>query len=240
MALRRFVRTRLLPWFGGDRRFAHLAFIETYRFPADVQSRFAAEHPDLDAEDRTQVFDALKDYFAICAADPGRRTGMPSRIVDEAWHIFILSTRDYTDFCRRAFGGYLHHAPSDAAGDDEALRHTWRLACARENIPVTNPPRLPRLFGIDRELAIPKARYYALNETDADRTLQMMGANAIVTLAMAFGILESWNDPVFREMSEVALRDNPAIPGGDGVAFADAGGSDGGNGGGRSCSGGGS
>ncbi|MCD6074767.1 MAG: hypothetical protein K0Q70_1650 [Rhodospirillales bacterium] len=238
MALRRFVRTRLLPWFGGDKRPARLAFIETYRFPVAVQARFAAEQPDFNDEERRLVFDALKDYFAICAADPAHRAGMPSRIVDEAWHTFILFTRDYTEFCGRAFGAYLHHAPAGAAGNDDDVRHTWRVACARENIPATNPPRLPRLFGIDRQLAVPGARYYALNETDADRTRRILGANATISLAMAFGLLDSWNDPIFRDMPP-----RHDIGGGDtGTHFADAGGFDGADGGGSGggCSGGGS
>ena len=38
---------------------------------------------------------------------------MPSKVVDVAWHEFILRSREYTAFCQRAFGGYLHHAPDD-------------------------------------------------------------------------------------------------------------------------------
>ena len=83
MILQRFLRTRIAPWFGGDRRFAHLSFIETYRFSAAVLTRFATDHPALDAGERAQVFAALRDYFAICAAEPGRRAGMPSRIVED-------------------------------------------------------------------------------------------------------------------------------------------------------------
>ena len=36
---------------------------------------------------------------------------MPSKAVDEAWHEMILITREYTYFCERAFGRYLHHNP---------------------------------------------------------------------------------------------------------------------------------
>ena len=36
---------------------------------------------------------------------------MPSRLVDEAWHEFILDSLSYTRFCEAAFGGYLHHTP---------------------------------------------------------------------------------------------------------------------------------
>src|SRR5215510_12354610 len=32
-------------------------------------------------------------------------------IIDDMWHTFILFTRDYTDFCTRHFGQYIHHQP---------------------------------------------------------------------------------------------------------------------------------
>jgi hypothetical protein len=33
------------------------------------------------------------------------------REIDHMWHIFLLYTRDYMDFCERYFGEYLHHQP---------------------------------------------------------------------------------------------------------------------------------
>ena len=39
-------------------------------------------------------------------------------MVDIGWHTFILYTRDYSDFCQRVAGRYLHHAPSDVSGTD--------------------------------------------------------------------------------------------------------------------------
>ena len=35
----------------------------------------------------------------------------PLLIIDEMWHDFILVTRDYTQFCDRMFGRYIHHIP---------------------------------------------------------------------------------------------------------------------------------
>ncbi|MEZ0209036.1 MAG: hypothetical protein ACAH17_02575 [Candidatus Paceibacterota bacterium] len=35
----------------------------------------------------------------------------PSKEVDEAWHEFILFTRDYAGFCYQHFGLFIHHAP---------------------------------------------------------------------------------------------------------------------------------
>ena len=31
---------------------------------------------------------------------------MPSQVTDDLWHEFILYTRNYEDFCRRAFGRF--------------------------------------------------------------------------------------------------------------------------------------
>jgi hypothetical protein len=39
---------------------------------------------------------------------------MPSRVVDDAWHEFILDSLAYTAFCNAAFGFYLHHTPDEA------------------------------------------------------------------------------------------------------------------------------
>lgn len=34
-------------------------------------------------------------------------------ILDDVWHIFILHTKEYSDFCEQFFGQYLHHWPSN-------------------------------------------------------------------------------------------------------------------------------
>lgn len=33
------------------------------------------------------------------------------REIDQMWHVFLLYTRDYADFCQRHFGEFLHHQP---------------------------------------------------------------------------------------------------------------------------------
>ena len=32
-------------------------------------------------------------------------------MIDETWHVFVLFTKEYTDFCNEYCGGYVHHAP---------------------------------------------------------------------------------------------------------------------------------
>ena len=47
-----------------------------------------------------------------------RRVTMQSKRVDDAWHKFILDTRNYHAFCERVFGEYLHHESAHFALDE--------------------------------------------------------------------------------------------------------------------------
>jgi hypothetical protein len=83
---------------------------------------------------------------------------MPSRVADDLWHEFILYTKNYDAFCRRAFGRFLHHTPAVVPGDarrsNEGLRRCWRHACLEENIDPRTPARLPLLFALDGKLNV--------------------------------------------------------------------------------------
>ena len=89
---------------------------------------------------------------------------MPSVVADSLWHEFILYTREYQRFCRRAFGGFLHHTPAVVLSDDkknnEGLRRVWWYTCKYENIDPKNPTRLPLLFALDAKLNIPNGFVY--------------------------------------------------------------------------------
>src|SRR5690349_14913902 len=39
----------------------------------------------------------------------------PLIILDEMWHQFILTTKDYNKFCKEYFGKYIHHSPTTKA-----------------------------------------------------------------------------------------------------------------------------
>jgi hypothetical protein len=52
----------------------------------------------------------LKRYFLTGGASP---LPMESAEVDEAWHAFLLFTREYEQFCRRAFSCFVHHEPAE-------------------------------------------------------------------------------------------------------------------------------
>src|SRR3954469_21188788 len=91
------------------RRRAH---IESYEFPSGLRDKLCGE---LGSGRRADIaLDGLRAWYLACLYADGELLGMPSRIVDEAWHAMILRTREYECFCRRAFGSYLHHTPDSA------------------------------------------------------------------------------------------------------------------------------
>lgn len=147
------------------RRGRRETFIQNYRWPPGLLERFAEKHPALTPADRERVVRGLRQFFVVHLRSDCDYVSMPSRVVDDLWHEFILYTREYRDFCRRAFGKFLHHLPSAALSpvrkqSNVGLRRTWWWACKDEAINPRKPTRLPLLFAIDHQLAIPKGFYY--------------------------------------------------------------------------------
>jgi hypothetical protein len=138
--------------------------IRAHPFPQSVRMKFRDARDDLDSAQEHQVFEGLRDYFIICAQARGRFVSMPSQVVDDAWHAFILHTRYYQEFCNKALGRFLHHTPAEAMSTPtlatEGIRRAWRLACALEGIDPGQPERLPRLFALDGALNIPDGFRY--------------------------------------------------------------------------------
>ena len=142
-----------------------------FAFPGHIAGRVQAVYPHLSAADCAVVMDGLRQFLAVALAARGGRVAMPSQAVDVAWHEFILSTRDYQDFCRRVLGRFLHHTPAEAltggwirkAVRVEGLRRAWALACRSEGLDPKRAARLPLLFAIDGRLAIPGGFIYALD-----------------------------------------------------------------------------
>jgi hypothetical protein len=150
------------------RRHVQLArerFINRYDYARLLDARFAMKRTELNPRQRQAVFRALSEYFQTCRmAGKKHMVSMPSQVVDDAWHEFILFTRNYNNFCQRALGRFLHHIPAEAMrGPQDAqdgIKRAWKLACQREGIDPRNPHRLPLLFSIDRELGIADGFHY--------------------------------------------------------------------------------
>jgi hypothetical protein len=142
-------------------------YIEAYPYQRFLDKRLATRRPELSPEQRAAVFAALHDYFQLCRRAGRRMVAMPSQAVDDAWHEFILFTRQYDKFCRHAFGRFLHHTPAEAMSSptqaSDGIKRAWRLACAQEKIDPKKPDRLPRLFAIDAALGIAGGFVYHLD-----------------------------------------------------------------------------
>src|SRR5215213_464014 len=91
------------------RRKGRRAYIETYAFPRALRNKLVDE---LGSAHKADIaLDGLRAWYLACLYADGELIGMPSKVIDVAWHEMILRTREYHAFCERAFGSYLHHGP---------------------------------------------------------------------------------------------------------------------------------
>lgn len=155
------------------RRAAREQYIRGYVFPKGLMERLQARRPGLSAKDGHLVARALRQFFLAYLKGGRRFVSMPSQVVDELWHEFILYTRHYETFSRKAFGRFLHHTPAAVLGanrqDNAGLRRVWWHACMEENINPRSPSRLPLLFALDAKLGIADGFHYAADCGDLRR-----------------------------------------------------------------------
>lgn len=148
-------------------RSRRVAFINSYPFPTKVTESVKAKYPHLSDADVERVIDGLRSYFQACNQAGKKTVSMPSQVVDIAWHEFILFTRDYQQFCKRAFGRFLHHTPAEAMSSpiraQNGIKRAWAHACQLEKIQPKAAYRLPLLFALDAQLKIPDGFTYTLN-----------------------------------------------------------------------------
>lgn len=161
------------------RKSLRIKFIEHYTLPNIVTKKFLVEHNYLSAKQTDNVIIGLKQFFMIYSLSmsegriPKNGFMMPSRIVDELWHNFMLDSENYAKFCTQAFGKMFHHKPGMDSGGNKKI-----------NLLKTFPPELvntyqyirklkdysslyvigsvPVLFALDSILHIDKGFYYDL------------------------------------------------------------------------------
>jgi hypothetical protein len=153
------------------RRLARAEFIRNYTFPHGLFAKLNAKRPQLDAKQMQLVARALRQFFLAYLRSGRQYVSMPSQVTDDLWHEFILYTRHYDAFCRRAFGGFLHHTPAVVLTRDRqnnsGLRRVWWYSCKEENINPCKATRLPLLFAVDSKLGIADGFVY---RPDRERT----------------------------------------------------------------------
>ena len=85
--------------------------IMNYKMPYIIK-RCQKNH-DYTDDDMKILEQELKRYLSLpLTRNKGEpSSGMYSRDVDNLWHTFILFTKEYSDFCQKHYGRYLHHVP---------------------------------------------------------------------------------------------------------------------------------
>jgi hypothetical protein len=160
----------LLYLYAKNRKDKQIAFIQSYEFHPVLGDKIREAYPHLEEEQILLVFQGLRDYFIFCNQSKRRMVAMPSQVVDLAWHEFILFTRAYLSFSKKAIGKFLHHTPTTAMKSptmaQDGIKRAWRLACTNEGINPSSPNKLPLLFALDSMLCIEDGFKYSLNCKD--------------------------------------------------------------------------
>ncbi len=78
-----------------------------------------AESNDISLHEARHHLAGLKQFLFICAATPG--THAPSSVVATLWQSFLLSTRDYREFCHGYFGRFIDHRTREAPSPETYL-----------------------------------------------------------------------------------------------------------------------
>ena len=152
-------------YLGMRKRERQACFLESYQFPQSITRALKEHYPHLSDEHLILVMQGLRQYFQLANLAASQRISMPSRVVDVAWHEFILLTQRYAQFCEKGLGRFLHHIPVEEQAPESISDETkaaWLLACNWEGINQKSPNRLPFLFGIDAVLQIPEGFTHSL------------------------------------------------------------------------------
>lgn len=140
------------------------ALIRGFMFPKGLFEKLREHHPALSMKDCQLVSQGLRQFFLGHLKSGRQYVAMPSQVADDLWHEFILYTKNYEQFCKGAFGRFLHHTPavvlSQGQQGDAGIRRSWHFACQEENINPKSPTRLPLLFALDSKLHIPNGFVY--------------------------------------------------------------------------------
>ncbi len=69
-------------------------------------------HEQVERQMADRIMDQALAFLKACADNEGAPLS-PSELVDIDWHVFILHTREYAEFCERVAGYFIHHVPDD-------------------------------------------------------------------------------------------------------------------------------
>lgn len=90
-----------------------------------VMNRYMAQL-NVDKEYADRVFYAFNQFMATSVLTDGQKTTSP--VIDSLWHVFILNTRQYSEFCEKYLRGFVHHEPSRDDVDPQLYVNTRSVA----------------------------------------------------------------------------------------------------------------
>lgn len=129
--------------------------------PPKVFYKFRQRFKNLTVYQVEYAAKAFLSFLSVCKAFPNMNIPMPSDSVDEIWHEFILHTRDYSEFCNKHLGRFLHHTPNQdferkniSEKEVAEILHLWTLTCLQEDMDPFSEDSKPSLFYSDVELGI--------------------------------------------------------------------------------------
>ena len=161
------------------RAYRRAEFIRSATLPMGLFERLRKQHTHLTLKDCQLVGKGLRQFFLAYHNSGYAYVSMPSQVVDDLWHEFILTTKDYEAFCKKAFGRFFHHTPAvvlkSASKSNEGLRRCWLNVCREELINPRNPTRLPLLFALDKKLKIVNGFHYEADCSVLRRQMAVAG-----------------------------------------------------------------
>lgn len=182
-------------------------YIRSFALPKGIFEKLQKRRPELTLKDCQLVNLGLRQFFLAYLQSGRRFVAMPSQVADDLWHEFILYTRQYDRFCKKAFGGFFHHTPAvvlkTSRQNNQGLRRCWWHACKQELVNPKKPTRLPLLFALDAKLNIKDGFHYLPDCLSARRELGENIESSFVHCGGDFsdlsidGCLEGFNDSSF-------------------------------------------
>jgi len=117
----------------------------SYEVPSYIKQKFWKEkRSDLTSVQVDLVFDTLLEYLMLASKEK-EGLYLSSFILDEAWHTFILFTKDYATFCNDYVGKFIHHMPS--VGEGGYLNDLSLIENSYKSIMKSSPKSL--IYSID-------------------------------------------------------------------------------------------
>lgn len=153
-------------------------FIDNYEFHPAILDRFVKETNEkfdiyICSKDVPDIVSAFKSFLKCSVKYNGDYPViMVSSIVDELWHVFLLYSREYYNFCA-SLGKFIHHAPDNLKewglpsqkkleynqNKNLDLLNSYQLLCEIEDLDCLNG-EIPLIFNIDNRFVFDSKQKY--------------------------------------------------------------------------------